>query len=495
MRLTRRTEPWPRWLAVLLSLAVLAGVGLAWRSRGPRTLRVLLLDAELRKDAGLGSREAAALGTLVKDQLEIAAGASISYTLGIPGAQAWGQLREDALVLRLAPRREGSRLSLRARWARVGDLRRDGRWTDYDPPAQAPRAAMAAFLRALPCRAEARDAQRLIPAAPEVFWDLLAAGAGSPAADYGEARALLEAARRAEPDCPTLHFALGELEFFHSLQAEVNDPAGLSAAEDCLERGLAACPRHPRGTWLLARLRTDTGSAREALELLVEARKAYPRAMPLVIGLTYAARYAGLLDFAARAEALTDQLAVDTSHPVRLQVTFLYRGEWDRYERTLWTRPDDLANSTVLMLRGQLELARGRRDRALEAFREASGMPRGYAQFIRLAGVFRAILEGRPGEAREELDALARSRVGLRVPDGEFILHMAEGYVLLGDHAKAQDLVEKAFYAGFTCARWYETDPVMAPLRSTARWASLMQHVKERQAILEARFPPSRWGL
>jgi tetratricopeptide (TPR) repeat protein len=418
----------------------------------------------------------------------------VSQTLGVPGPDDWPGLRKDALILRLAPRRTASRLELGASWAWVAELRQGAAWHRFEAGG-VPSQAIESLLRGLPLPERKTLAAPLVPRDPAAFWNYLAAQGGAPGAEYARARGLLEACAAAEPDCASIPFALGELEFFHALQSATNDAESLRRAEALLQRGLDLFPRHPRGTWLMARLRTDTGSAKEALELLIEARRSHPGALPLILGLTYAGRYAGLLDFAARAEGRADELSVDSRRPVRLQVTFLYRGEWDRYEKTLWIRPGDLGNSTVLLFRGQLHLARGERDKALAAFRAGSESPVGYAQFIRMARVFRLILEQDLSAARAELDALARSRVGLRVPDGEYILNMAEAYALLGDLPRAQDLAEKAFYTGFTCARWYETNPLLKPLHGTPRWDALLQHVRERQAILEARFPEGRWDL
>jgi tetratricopeptide (TPR) repeat protein len=457
--------------------------------------RVLILDAEVAADAGVDRAQASALNTLLKDQLEIRAAASVSLTPALPEPAAWGSLREDALVLRLAPRREQDLLKLGANWVRVADLRRGRGWNRLEAPAGLPAAALESLLGSLPLRALKPSPAQLAPSAPATFWDYLAARGGAPGGDYELGLKLLEGCARAEPDCTAVHIGLGELQLFHALQAARNDTESLRTAEIALKRGLELSPHHPRASWLLARLRTDTGRAKEALERLIESRRVHPHAMPLLVGITYAGRYAGLLDFAAAAESRTDELSADTAKPVRLQVTFLYSGDWDRFERTLWTRPGDITNSAVLIFRGQLELARGQRDKALATFREVSGNPVSYTQFVQLARVFAFALEQRPVEAREELDRLAERHTGLRVPDGEFILNLAEAYVLLGDHAKGQELAERAFYTGFTCARWYETNPQLQPLRGTPRWAALMQHVRERQAFLEARFPRSRWGL
>jgi hypothetical protein len=85
--------------------------------------------------------------------------------------------------------------------------------------------------------------------------------------------------------------------------------------------------------------------------------------------------------------------------------------------------------------------------------------------------------------------------MGLRVSDGEFTLRMAEAAAFLGDSVLALELAERAYIQGFGCTRWYQQSPLLAPIRGTARFASLVQHLQERQAMLEQRFPLRRFGF
>ena len=85
--------------------------------------------------------------------------------------------------------------------------------------------------------------------------------------------------------------------------------------------------------------------------------------------------------------------------------------------------------------------------------------------------------------------------MGLRISDGEFTLRMAEAAAFLGDPTLAMELAERAYTQGFDCTRWYERSPLLAPIRGTGRYGSLLQHLRERQAMLESRFPASKFGL
>ncbi|MDE3033631.1 MAG: hypothetical protein KGI56_08215, partial [Acidobacteriota bacterium] len=84
-----------------------------------------------------------------------------------------------------------------------------------------------------------------------------------------------------------------------------------------------------------------------------------------------------------------------------------------------------------------------------------------------------------------------QARVGMREPDGEFSLRLAEAYALLGDRASAMDMAVRAFGRGFGCTEWYERSPMLQPLRALPQWQALIQHLQERQGLMESTFPSS----
>ena len=90
---------------------------------------------------------------------------------------------------------------------------------------------------------------------------------------------------------------------------------------------------------------------------------------------------------------------------------------------------------------------------------------------------------------------ITEKRSALRAPDGEFTFKLAEAAAFMGDRDRAVELGELAYIQGFGCTRWFEQSPLFAPARGTARWVALRQHLMERQATLESRFPPRRFNL
>ena len=133
--------------------------------------------------------------------------------------------------------------------------------------------------------------------------------------------------------------------------------------------------------------------------------------------------------------------------------------------------------------------------KALEAFRRAERDPSAQKHVAQLAKAFRLQLEGHHPEALAALSELDRQRTGLRVPDGEFTFSMAEAAAYLGDQGQAMDLAHRSFSQGFGCTQWYERSPLLSSLQGLPRWKALLQHLHERQALMEARYSARDFGL
>ena len=81
------------------------------------------------------------------------------------------------------------------------------------------------------------------------------------------------------------------------------------------------------------------------------------------------------------------------------------------------------------------------------------------------------------------------------VADGEITQTLAGAYALLDEAPEAMELMRASFSQGFGCTRWYETNPLLASARKLPQWPWLQQHLRERQALFEARFSKASFGL
>lgn len=484
-----------RWLGVI-GLLGLGLVSLTWMAGfWARPVKVLLVAPMPTSD--MPHHQARAMALLVQDVLEARPELSVTLAADMPADPGRLKPGENWLLIKFEPSRhasvQGDQLGLRLSWAWSRHLATSGGWQVRDLTPGIPIRVLERGLNALPLRADIKALTALIPRKESVFWDLVQAGTlRLQNRDLPEAERLAQAVVKADPNCAEGWYLSGALQY----RALLDDPgtgrmASLPQVEACFWQGLSKYPGHPRGYFLLAQLKTNSGNQRDALNTLLEGLKRHPRSPLLYTGLVYSARNAGLMELGRRAADKRDAWAFSDHQAQALDLLFLYLGDWSRFERTLQDQPGHLRNTPLRFYRGYLALLRKQPEQAIEAFRSAEAVERGYPHYMQLARSYRLALEGDLEGARSLIGSLEQARVGLRVPDGEFTLRMAEGLALAGDSDGAMELCSRAFSQGCGTTLWYETSPLLNPVRGSLRWNALMQHLRERQGLLEGRFPPS----
>ena len=489
---SRRT---PLVLGAALILLLVGAVALAWGlGRFRRPTRILLVTQALPQgQTGLEPYQERAIGSLVQDALEVAGGHAVTLVSRLPEGLGSLHGQSNVLLVLLEPRRSGESLGLTYRFVRGGDIGKDGAlaWTSRPLDPTAPGQAFEAFFRGFPLTIKGTP-PNLVPKSPGAFWDVIRAGAWRlQNVRMEEALALAERTVRQEPDCATAWILLGNLRYRWMLNSPAAFRQEQAETEVHLQRGLALVPSHPRGAFLLSLLKADNGNQREALDLLMQARRRQPNNPTLLTGVAYAARGAGLLPLARKAMDIRDHLAFAEFQPQALDITCLYTGELPRFAASLRDQPGHLRNTSGVtpFYRGYLALVQGDTTEARQEFHRATASINGYPNITRLSRIFELILEGQRDEAWQQLREYDQERIGMREPDGEFTIRLAEAYAMLGDRASAMEMAARAFSRGFGCTAWYERSPMLEPLRGLPKWKALIQHLKERQSLMEDRFP------
>ena len=478
-------------------MLLLGGVGVAWMlaRQGVRSpLKVALVTSSSAATVTtLESGEGRAIGAMIQDHLEHYGGFAVTSVTEVPADLELLRGQRHTLLLQLEPRRQGQNLELSYRyaWGRQLEKGKPPSWVARQASALPPAEAFEAFLRDFP-RAVKASPTTLVPRQPDGFWDMVQALAWRLRnQNLDQAMALAERLSRQEPSCAGAWILLGNLRYRWMLDRPGSFRAEQSETESLLQRGLVLAPSHPRAAFLLSLLRSDSGNQREALDLLLQARRKQPFNPTLLTGIVYASRGAGLLPMARRAMDLRDELTFSRFAPQAVEITCLYTGEIARFEASLLEQPGHLRSTSGVLpfYRGYLALVRGDRGLAQQEFRLAAALAHGYPNILRLSEIYDLILEGKKDEAWKKLREYDQERIGMREPDGEFTIRLAEAYALIGDRASAMEMASRAFARGFGCTAWYERSPMLEPLRGLPKWRALVQHLRERQSLMEERFP------
>lgn len=468
-----------RWF-LGLALILLGGIAvwLGLKGGSPRH-QVIVWFAEPGPWGGMTADERLGAITLLLDHLEIQARGPLMERGGSQNVPA------GAKEIRVAGSREGMNLLLQGSTRSHGEER-------------------AFLLRGLPGEVMAQAAElvglsrkgteRLMPGTGPGDWSLLEVMGLTSELDLDPKIQRASALVSEFPGCPSAQLALAGLTRLGLNASSISNPETQDRCREYYERTLKLFPYHPRGAHEFSYYLTDTGDQRAALVLLFDALKARPGSARLWGGLAYPARTGGLLAGAQEALRVRDRLQGRSQTELRFaDNVHLYAGDLDRFEASLGDGRNQPPNALLDFYRGYSRLLRGDRKGAHARFSAASQNASSSLLFGRIAQIFLLGLEGQSPKARQELDALRDERRRLRVPDGEFTFKLAEAYAFLGDLPEAQVLAERAFDQGFTCADWFQGSPLLAPIRSGPRWQTLLQHVQERQRLLEIRFPADRF--
>jgi len=486
-----------RYIKAGLALVVLGATGLLlWNvlAGRPGARRVLLIPSQAQPaDPALDQ----GLATLLSDYLEVLAGATVVHAPAVPTGSDLDRLPGDTLLVTFHGRRIGNRLALGTTWTTRTRLAAGEPWTTEEPRPLPPAEALAHWVAHWPLKSRFPGLEALLPRNPDHAWDLLRTL--SIQDDPGAARNL-EATRRlaeSEPGCATAWTALGD-HLYRSLWVtpEVAG-SGLNARmSEAFSHALRLVPGHPRATYLWSLMLTDIGDQRRALQALTLAARRRPRAPDLYLGFAYAGRTAGLLAGAKLALARRQQILGPLADPSSwsAETTYLYLGDTAAFAQDLERPPATRLDASILFYRGYLALLNGQRSRALAFMKQGCEVEGGPIPFRDLCQAYRALLEGRPQDGLAGLREVDRVRGQLRIPDGEWTFKEAEIYSLLGDTDHGMDAATRAFVQGFSCARWYEASPFLEGVRGHPRWPTLHRNVLERQAVLEASFPPSSFA-
>ena len=78
------------------------------------------------------------------------------------------------------------------------------------------------------------------------------------------------------------------------------------------------------------------------------------------------------------------------------------------------------------------------------------------------------------------------------VSDAEGIYKVAQAYAVLGDRASALRVLRSAIEGGFFPYPYFQTDPLLDPIRHEGAFTDLMNQARQRHEQFKNRFFPAR---
>jgi pentatricopeptide repeat protein len=199
---------------------------------------------------------------------------------------------------------------------------------------------------------------------------------------------------------------------------------------------------------------------------LVRCARERPSDPELFAGLTYAARYCGLLQASVAASEHAARL--DPAILTSAAHTFYLRRD---YERALEFAADPYIRSLALVSLG----------REAEAAAVLERIDQSVAKNMVIYAT--ALLQLIRHQHAESADTIRAVR---RFPDPEGRYHVARHLARLGEMEEALSYLDEAVREGFVCVPAFVRDPWLDPLRAPPAFATLMRdaHTRHRRAIV-----------
>jgi serine/threonine protein kinase/tetratricopeptide (TPR) repeat protein len=290
-------------------------------------------------------------------------------------------------------------------------------------------------------------------------------------ATWRQAHAFFEQCLELDPAFAPAWAERGRLE---RLFGKYEDSAQLARAEASFLRALEIDPENGAAQLYYAQLEIDLGRLDAALARLLE-RVRHRRAEPhIYAALVHACRYGGLLD---------ESLAAHR-HAQRLDPTVSTSVHHTYYMRSDYAQALASAENVKDPFEARVLLALGRDAEALECARREEDRFASVPRMRAFSTSVRAAIEGRTADSLAAVMQIGSSGFA----DGEGLFYLAGICMRAGEPQRAGELLRRAIDAGFLCARGFETDVCLEPLRTTADWQPLMDALELKRRRITNEF-------
>ncbi len=247
------------------------------------------------------------------------------------------------------------------------------------------------------------------------------------------------------------------------------------------DRGLALNPLQLDTRIFMANLYTETNRVEDAVRLIREVLEINPNHAEAHWQLSYAYRYAGMLSESIaegeRARALDPGLR---SHQFN---SYFYAGDYEKFLQSLPRREE----AYVIFYRGLMYYYLEEKQRAAAAFDRAYEL-NDKSVISQIGKALRLGVAGRNAEGVKLLNAAETEIEKGGVGDGEIAYKIAQSYAALGDKRAALRALGRSIDQGFFCSPYFESDPLMNPVRGESEYATLIDRARARHEEFRRKF-------
>ncbi len=251
-------------------------------------------------------------------------------------------------------------------------------------------------------------------------------------------------------------------------------------AEQCYLRSISLDDSYLLPKIHLTNILIETNRKAEAIAILTKALETDAENPMVWWELSYAYRFAGLLDRSIeageKAHLLDPGFFLNASAPNY----YLYVGDYQKFKSSVSRRTD---SAYIKFYQGFAEYYLDNKEAAKQLFDEAFQIDSTSMQ-TQIGKAYSLMIAGENDAAEVMLRKIEREVLERKVSDGEGIYKVAQAFAVVGDDVKALQFLSLAVEKGFICFPYFQNDPLMAGLKNDKRFVEILA----RAEVLYAAF-------
>jgi DNA-binding winged helix-turn-helix (wHTH) protein/TolB-like protein len=263
--------------------------------------------------------------------------------------------------------------------------------------------------------------------------------------------------------------------------------ASNQAAQNAFDRALSLSPHHLEALMFKGMSLTETNRVEEAIPLLRKVIETNPNLGQAHWQMAYALRFAGRLKESIAAAERSRQIDDEIKSNNAIFASLLYDGQYDRYLNQLPAKE----TAYILFYRGFGHYYLKEEAEAARLFDRAYALNPGLMQ-AQIGKALSFAIAGKNGTGRAAGLALlqqTKQQIETRgVTDPEGVYKVAQAFAVLDDQATALKLWQRSIEGGFFCYPYFANDPLLANLRGTPEYNTLLAVAQKRHLAFGQKF-------